>query len=257
MAAWIAAGLVGSSLVGGMLGKKKKVQPPTPYQQAMMETAAYRDSQPTLLATDQQYLPAFADLNNQIALSSADTLTAGDLALQQKYGGAYVDLSRDLAKRADPNGYAAYDTVGQQILANLGMGDSLSDTERQNVQQSTRGAQAARGNLFGSAPAFEEVLNLDTYGRQRGQQRRAEAMQFIAGEAPMSQGLNLNYQAPDAGGADYATLRGFGQQQANAQMQATQFNMSQTNPWLQAIGQIGGQYLGSYAGAKGAKAANS
>lgn len=222
-----------------------------------METAAYRDSQPTLLATDQQYLPQYADLNNQIALRSADTLTAGDLALQQKYGGAYVDLSRDLARRADPNGFAAYETLGQQILSNLQLGDSLGASERQAIEQTTRGAQAARGNLFGSAPAFEEVLNTDLYARQRGQQRRGEAMSFLAGEAPMSQGISLNYQAPDAGGADYATLRGFGQNQADAQMRATQFNMSQTNPWLQAVGQIGGQYLGSYAGAAGAKAANS
>lgn len=222
-----------------------------------METAAYRDSMPTLLAADKQYLPQFADLDNQIALQSADTLTAGDLALQQKYGGAYVDLSRDLARRADPTGFAAYDTLGQQILSNLQLGDSLSNSERQAIEQSTRGAQAARGNLFGSAPAFEEVMNTDAYGRQRGQQRRAEAMNFLAGEAPISQGLSLNYQAPDAGGANYAQLRGFGQQQANATMQATQFNMSQSNPWMQAVGQIGGQYLGGYAGAAGAKAANS
>ena len=73
------------------------------------------------------------------------------------------------------------------------------------------------------------------------------AMAFLTGADPiMGGGFNTQYQAPGAeGGMDYAQLRGMGNQQNALQLQADQFNASQTNPWMQAIGQVGGTYLGA------------
>lgn len=244
-AAW---GLAASALIGAFAGggSKKKATTLTPYQSAMQEAAAYRDTAPTILSTDQQHLPEFARLDNQIALNSADTLAAGNLDLQRKYAPGYADLQLQLGRQIDPNGAATYDELGKQVLANLRMGNTLNDQERQQVQQNTMAAQSARGNLWGSAAAYEDALNTGHAATARGLQRQNQAMAFLTGADPiLGEGIPLNYSAPDSGGTSYAQLRGFGADQASLQQQAAMSNANATNPWLQAIGQVGGTYLGA------------
>jgi hypothetical protein len=247
-AAWAAAAAV---IGGALLGKKKKAAaPPSAYQTAMGEAAAYRDSAPMFLSTDQQYLPAFADLDNKIALSTADTLAAGELELQRKYAPGFVDLQLELGRRADPNGFATYDELGKQVLANLQQGNSLNAQELQAVQQNTMAAQSARGNLYGSAAGYQDALNTSAAATTRGLQRQGQAMAFLTGADPiLGGGISTQYEAPSAkGGMDYGELRNLGNQQNALMMQADQYNASQTNPWMQAIGQIGGTYLGTQMG---------
>ena len=244
------------SFLGGLFGSGKKIVAPTAKQSAQDALAGYQATAPDLLATNQNLLPAFAALDSKVALQTADQMAQGELDLQRKYAPAFIGLSRDLGRQLDPNAFDAYDTLGQQVLANLKLGNTLNPQEMQMVEQSTRAGQAARGNLWGNSAALNEALNVGNAATARGMQRRGEALAFLGADPVVSQGINLSYDAPTAGGGlDTAGLFSVGQQASQQNLQAQQYNASRTNPWLSALGSIGGAFAGSYAGAKGAAAA--
>jgi hypothetical protein len=79
----------------------------------------------------------------------------------------------------------------------LALGQSLSPEEQRNAAQSARAAFAARGLGTSAGSSAAEILNRDTFGRQRQDQRRQFAMgadQFFTGaeEARRAQALGAN-----------------------------------------------------------------
>lgn len=138
-----------------------------------------------------------------VAAANADKAAAANLELQKKYGADYIDINKQLLQQADPEGYAArlkeYDLIQNQIgnkpntalsdelmaqiQAELGQGATLDPEVAREVEQNTRRGQAARGNVFGTAPAFQEAMNVGTAAENRRTQRQQKALGFLTSGA--------------------------------------------------------------------------
>lgn len=68
----------------------------------------------------------------------------------------------------------------QQIADQLAMGDRLTDEQARTLEQGIRRAAAARGQSLGTASGLREAIAKLEAGGQMGQQRRGEALGFLA-----------------------------------------------------------------------------
>jgi len=69
--------------------------------------------------------------------------------------------------------------IEDEALNQLRLGSTLDESTRREVQQAVRGAQAARGNIFGVGPATEEAMQTGLMGEQRRNQRYGAAAAFL------------------------------------------------------------------------------
>jgi len=183
------------------------------------------------------------------------------LDVQAEFGQQFLETSREQLRASDPIGFALREQLGQSVTNELSAGRSMTEGQRRAVEQSTRAAQAARGNIFGVAPAVEEAMATSGRSEQVFQQRQQNASAFLAGTTPLSQFGQLRQAS--AGAAPFATLAtqgiaqnnnagqaaaAFAQQTFGTQAQIYNTQMSnQSNPWMQGLGMAAG--LGGQLGA--------
>ena len=67
----------------------------------------------------------------------------------------------------------------QEAINQLAMGSQLGAEEQRQYQQAARGAQTARGNIFGIGPAVEEAVTAGLAGEQRKLARFGAAQSFL------------------------------------------------------------------------------
>ena len=148
-----------------------------------MSQAAQRDAAGKAYDLQAQYLPGL-NQTNLAAQSQARTAALESL------------------KATNTTGYAAKEALGQQVTADLALGDQLSAAQQRRVEQNLRAAQAARGNILGDAPAVDEIMAVTGYGDTLKQQRQAAALNYVNSAdlmpqfqatqgANFAQGLNL------------------------------------------------------------------
>jgi hypothetical protein len=197
----------------------------------------------------------------------ADINAANQLALNKKYAAEYVDAAKDQLQKLDPSGYALREELGRTLQSELAAGTGLTSEEERQVTQSVRGAQVARGNIYGGAPIAQEAIARYGAGVQRQQQRMANVQSYLglnpivqqAGglsalqqgatpfmQTPIPQGVNVN---PAAGqvGTQFA-LGVYGNQTSqynslldyNARTYASQMSYAQANSPLNWITGVGG-----------------
>ena len=77
--------------------------------------------------------------------------------------------------------------LGESAKEDLARGTELSPDMARQVTQQERAAQAARGNIYGSAPAAAEAMSLGDAGFRMRQQRLANAASFLSGTTPVAQ----------------------------------------------------------------------
>jgi len=86
-------------------------------------------------------------------------------------------------------------TIEQEAINQLRLGSTIGAEERRGYEQSIRGAQTARGNIFGLGPAVQEAANIGAAGEQRKLARYGAATAFLgSGEttgAAMARDLGL------------------------------------------------------------------
>jgi hypothetical protein len=70
-------------------------------------------------------------------------------------------------------------TIEQEALNQLRLGSTLGAEERRGYEQAIRGAQTARGNIFGLGPAVQEAAQIGAAGEQRKLARFGAAQQFL------------------------------------------------------------------------------
>jgi hypothetical protein len=126
-----------------------------------------------------------ADLD--FAAESADKMAATMLDVQKKYGKDFITQRMEELKAADPTGYEVRQMLGEAAKEDLALGTQLSPEMRNQVEQQERAAQAARGNIYGSAPAAAEAMAVGDAGFRMRQQRLANAASFLSGTTPVSQ----------------------------------------------------------------------
>lgn len=158
----------------------------------------------------------------------ADINAANQLALNKKYASEYVGEAKRQLQELDPSGFALRQELGKTLSEELSAGQGLTAAEERQVTQSVRGAQVARGNIYGGAPIAQEAIARYGAGVQRQQQRMANVQSY----------LGLNPIVQQAGGLSAL------QQGATPFMQTTIPQGVNINP---NVGQVGTQFaLGVY-----------
>ena len=164
-------------------------------------------------------------INPNTGYDQVQANTAFDRAQVDKNDVGLASATQRLAESGGPSELQR--TLEQQAMQGLAMGRSLSPEDIRNSQQSAREAFAARGLINTNAAVAAEVLNRESLGRQREQERQAYAGQVEqAGYAQRQQGFENAIGLSDA-------YRGYGSlglqaatQNAQNQMQGNQFGLN-------------------------------
>jgi len=70
-------------------------------------------------------------------------------------------------------------TIEEEAINQLQLGSTIGAEERRGYEQAIRGAQTARGNIFGLGPAVQEAAQIGAAGEQRKLARFGAAQQFL------------------------------------------------------------------------------
>ena len=94
---------------------------------------------------------------------------------------SYQDYSMSpIGATTTPETEALRQRIEGEAMAQLSLGAQLGAEEQRAYQQAARGAQSARGNIFGVAPAVEEAVTTGAAGEQRKLARYGAASQFLS-----------------------------------------------------------------------------
>ena len=190
-----------SALQGGLVSWGKYT---TPGGQAGQNAPTYFGAGATAQAPESVALqqmgqidPASEALRQQLAGSFATPLSQA-----QQPSAATLQSYLDMYGQLDPQSYATMQALGQQVGGNLALGSTLDPSTQREVEQATRAAQGARGNVYGTPQMVAEAMTRGQAGLQLQQQRQQAAQSYLAsGLTPASTALNLYQQ-------NLANLRG-------------------------------------------------
>lgn len=134
------------------------------------------------------------------AAKVSDQMAQVMLDIQRANSGAVIAQKLADLKQSDPTGFAARQQLFDSIMASananpdrplatelqnsitglLNQGAKLDTKRTEEVQQSVRGGQAARGIFLGNAPASQEASAVVNAGEQQQQQNQAQAQNYLA-----------------------------------------------------------------------------
>jgi hypothetical protein len=155
-------------------------------------------SQPTTQTFD------FSGLGDaDLQISNANKLAPALLALSKKYGWGFIKQRLAELKLANPQEWAAKEkmfneimasvdkkpdtrmaqTLSDQIMSDLAQGGKLDADTQREVEQDVLRSQAARGNMIGNAPMFEEAQSIGREAEARKSSRQQKALQFLTSGA--------------------------------------------------------------------------
>jgi len=132
------------------------------------------DSYRTAVGLGQQY--------RQMATAPiGETQNAQTEAFRAELEKGYRDYSTSaIGATTTPETEALRQRIEGEAMAQLSLGAQLGAEEQRAYQQAARGAQSARGNIFGVAPAVEEAVTTGAAGEQRKLARYGAASQFLS-----------------------------------------------------------------------------
>lgn len=237
----------------GLFGGKDK---PKPWAKLPGGRNEYRGKK--LLNAYNALLPGTLDITRKssegfgdIYRAEAEKTRAEDLSSFQKYGPAYAKAISE----ADPYQAELRSLINSIVMDELKAGGDLSPAQLRLTQQTTRGAQAARGMGFGMGDSLREVLGTLDYSRGLKNERLNNAIQvgnfnqrvvgdpFMAFSGRPSQPQGSNVMAPQY--ADFNNdLSSF---MANDEMMAFNAGQNSKNRTSAMVG-AGIGALGSIAG---------
>ena len=156
----------------------------------------------------------------EFAEESADRMAQAMLSVQEKYGADFVKQRMKELELADPKFREVRDALGGAALEDVESGYKLAPGMRDEVQQATRAAQFARGNVFGAAPAAEEAFEVGNAAFRLRQQRLANAASYLSGATPVAQFGQIAGAQQGAAGFNPMGIRGGIGQNPNAGAQS-------------------------------------
>jgi hypothetical protein len=154
---------------------------------------AYAKGAPTVFNTEEQFKPAYNALNLSELSKSIPALTG---FLSDNTGKA-----SDIVRNLNPGQANLMDSLTTSANDQLNAGASLDPQLERLFQQSTRGAQAARGMGFGPSDAFKESLGMTEFGNDLRTQREQFATNVAGANSQYETqpALNLLTQLPAEG----------------------------------------------------------
>jgi len=156
---------------------------------------AFSQGAPTAFNTEQQFKPQYNALNLSQLANTIPSLTS--------ILGNNTGTASSIVRSLNPGQSTLMDSLTKSATDQLGAGASLDPDLTRLFQQSTRGAQAARGLGMGPSDAFNESLGLTQFGNDLRTQRE----QFAGNVAGMNDqfetqpAFNLLTQLPSIGQA--------------------------------------------------------
>lgn len=138
----------------------------------------FQSANPETQAQDilKQIDPTSEKLRGDVGQSYADTLASVSKPQAKDYQ-SYLDLF----KQVDPEEYAqrqglatSMDSYLKQVQDKNALGSTLDAGTIREVEQGTRSAQAARGNVYGTSQLTQEVMQRGAAGEARAQQRQQD-----------------------------------------------------------------------------------
>ena len=146
-----------------------------------------------------------------VYLRNLPRLLSEEQSARDTYDPLRIQHELDLENQFDPNHRAIREQMSQNILQDIRSGYAAPEGLRREGQQAVRGAQAARGNVLGNAPANQEAVfgasqALDMYNRRLAQAGTYLGMPSVAtpdrsaaytvgGSAAGAQGVAFGQQA--------------------------------------------------------------
>jgi hypothetical protein len=95
-------------------------------------------------------------------------------------GRQYRDMAtQPLEPTTTPETEQLRKTIEEEAMNQLRLGSTIGAEERRGYEQAIRGAQTARGNIFGLGPAVQEAAQIGAAGEQRKLARFGAAQQFL------------------------------------------------------------------------------
>lgn len=142
---------------------------------------------------EQAALAQMAKIDPQTeALRSA--LSSSYLSPLQQAGAPTADQFKsylNMYGQIDPTGLAARQALGNQLTSQAQLGSQLDPVTARQVEQQTRMAQAARGNVYGTPQLTEEAMTTGEAGLAL-QQQRQQALQSYLGSGQTTGDVALN-----------------------------------------------------------------
>lgn len=89
-------------------------------------------------------------------------------------------------------------TIEDEALNQLRLGSTIGAEERRGYEQAIRGAQTARGNIFGLGPAVQEASQIGAAGEQRKLARYGAAQSFLGSGQSTGDALKADIAFRDA-----------------------------------------------------------
>ena len=136
------------------------------------------------------------------ALATEDigpTQNAQTEAFRAQLEKGYRDYSASaVGATTTPETEALRKRIEDEAMSQLALGSQLGAEEQRQYQQAARGAQSARGNIFGIGPAVEEAVTTGAAGEQRKLARYGAASQFLSSGQTTGDALARDIQLRDA-----------------------------------------------------------
>lgn len=227
------------------------------------------------IKTDLKYAPMLAqqemDLRNQFAPQQANLGAKLYGEMLPKIAGANMAT----LNKVDPESIKGRKQLYGNVSKDLALGTSLDPQFEAQIGQYIRGAQAARGNVLGAAPAGGEALYKGEAAQKMYQQRLGNMGDFLRGPTPESHfaelaGLGgpslqsstvgqagMNYLDHSAGDKGIARAE-IDQKNALDAWKNTAMPRAGHNPWMGALAgagagaSTGGQFGGAWGALGGA-----
>jgi len=172
-------------------------------------TTALADFRESMMLPDERALREIRQIDPGTA-DTIETLTRG-----------YAELAKaNIGPTTDPATEALRRDLQDRITSQVALGSQLGADERRQYEQAARGAQTARGNIFGVAPAVEEAVTTGLAGEARLKERLGAASGFLSSGQSVTDALRRDTAFREA-----ATLNRLGAAADFTSSGATAYNM--------------------------------
>jgi len=180
---------------------------PTTANEATKAIADFRES---MMLPDERALREIRQID-PVTANTIETLTRQYSKLAKANIGATTDPGTEALRR----------DIQDKITAQVALGSQLSADERRQYEQAARGAQTARGNIFGVGPAVEEAVTTGLAGESRLRERLGAASSFLSSGQSVTDALKRDTAFREA-----ATLNRLGAAADFTAAGATAYNMA-------------------------------
>ena len=122
----------------------------------------------------------FAQLPEERAAQQLYQIDPDSYRTAVSLGQQYRDMAtQPLGPTTTPETEQLRRTIEDEAINQLQLGSTIGAEERRGYEQAIRGAQTARGNIFGLGPAVQEAAQIGAAGEQRKLARFGAAQQFL------------------------------------------------------------------------------